>query len=437
MTTAEFGSLTLLIFVILGVAHLTGWLFVKLRQPRVVGEIVAGVLLGSAVLGRFAPHVSTTLLGGNSGQNGDSAAAVLGFLYNLGLLLLMFASGAETKGLFNRQDTREVAWLGGIGTALPFLFALLLAPLAPLHLLMADPSAARAPITLVVSIAIAVTSIPVISKILHDLNILHTRFARLVLGVAVLEDVVLWAVLAVATALAKSSNVPRSEIVSHVATTLVYFAIGLFVAPTLLKKISRNRLNVLATNSPLAYVFLVLMAYSAIAALFDVSLVFAAFLAGLALVKDKRLMEAIRTISNVSFAIFIPIYFAVVGYKLDLTKSFSFGLLAVFLTVACVVKLIAAGAGARIAGFPWRDSVNLATALNARGGPGIILASVALDAGIVNAQFYTTLVLVAVLTSQLAGAWLDYLLRKGLPLLTGEQTRETAKPAPGLGERAA
>jgi Kef-type K+ transport system membrane component KefB len=207
----------------------------------------------------------------------------------------------------------------------------------------------------------------------------------------------------------------------HVIANLAFFAIGLFIAPTLLKKISRQRVNVLAVHAPVAYVFLVLLAYSAVAAMLDVNLVFAAFLAGLAVVKDKRLLEAIRTISSVSFAIFIPIYFAVVGYKLDLTKSFSFGLLAVFLSIACIIKLIAAGAGARFAGFSWRDSTNLAAALNARGGPGIVLASVALDAGIVNAPFYTTLVLVAVLTSQLAGFWLDYVLRKGQPLLSGQE----------------
>ena len=437
MNTAQFGSLTLLILAILALAHLCGWLFVKLRQPRVVGEIFAGVLLGSAVLGHFAPHISASLFGSDAlNSHGEVTSVVLGFLYNLGLLLLMFASGAETKGLFNRQDSREVAWLGGVGTAIPFLLALLLAPLMPLHMLMRDPSASRTPITLVVSIAIAVTSIPVISKILHDLDILHTRFARLVLGVAVLEDVVLWAVLAIATSLAKSANVPRREIVMHVLANLVFFAIGLFIAPTLLKKISRQRVNVLATNAPVAYVFLVLMAYSAVAAMLDVNLVFAAFLAGLAVVKDKRLLDAIRTISAVSFAIFIPIYFAVVGYKLDLTRSFSFGLLAVFLTLACVVKLIAAGAGARFAGFSWRDSMNLSMALNARGGPGIILASVALDAGIVNPPFYTTLVLVAVLTSQVAGFWLDHVMRKGQPLLS-EQTIP-AKSAPSdLPSRAA
>ena len=137
---------------------------------------------------------------------------------------------------------------------------------------------------------------------------------------------------------------------------------------------------------------------------------FGAFLAGYAIAGDKRRsLEALETLKKFSFAVFIPIYFAVVGYRLDLSRNFSFAMLAIFLVVACVVKLFSAGMGARFAGFGWRDSVNLAMATNARGGPGII-----------NAAFYTTLVLVAVLTSQAAGAWLDYVLRKGWPLLEGQ-----------------
>src|SRR5205085_23045 len=350
MSTAEFGSLTLLLLVVVTAAQLLGHLFAKLRQPRVVGEILAGVLLGPSLLGRLAPSLSTKIFVGNSGS--DHHAVILGFLYNLGLLLLMFASGAETKGLFRRQDRREVVCLGIVGTGLPFLLTLILAPLLPLQMLM-GASRQTIPLLLVVSIAMAVTSIPVISKILHDL----------------------------------------------------------------------------ATGAPIAYVIAVLLAYAALAALLDVSLVFAAFLAGLAVMKDERLNDAVHTISRISFAIFIPIYFAVVGYKLDLSKSFSLSMLAFFLAVGCLVKLLSAGMGAKIAGFNNSDSVNLAMALNARGGPGIVLASVAFEANIINASFYTTLVLFAVLTSQIAGAWLDYVLRKGWPPLSGDEIeRETPAP---------
>jgi Kef-type K+ transport system membrane component KefB len=122
------------------------------------------------------------------------------------------------------------------------------------------------------------------------------------------------------------------------------------------------------------------------------------------------------------------VYFAIVGYRLDLGKTFSLSMLTLFLVGGCVVKLISAGMGARLAHFRGLDAINLAVALNARGGPGIVLASVAYDAGIINGAFFTTLVLMAIITSQAAGAWLEYVLRKGWPLLS-TQPEETALAA--------
>jgi Kef-type K+ transport system membrane component KefB len=430
MSNADFGSFTVFLFLLLAAARLLGYLFTRIRQPKVVGEIFAGVLLGPSLLGHFAPAISAAILPlHQDSPAGASYAAVLSFLYNFGLLLLMFASGAETKGLFNREDRRQVAWLGALGTGIPFVAALCAVSFLPLGLL-AGRSHARLPLMLVVSIAVAVTSIPVISKILYDLKILHTRFARLVLGVAVIEDIVLWALLAVATALAESGNIPHRKIAMHVSVTVIFLAFGLFAAPKILGRLTRSRWNVLAATSPIAYIMVVLLAYAAVASLLDISLVFAAFLAGYAVVADRDLLpQAIAAITDVSFSVFIPIYFAVVGYKLDLGRTFSFSMLAIFLLLSSGVKLLSAGLGARIAGFGIGDSVNLATALNARGGPGIVLASVAFDAGIINAVFYTTLVLVAILTSQAAGVWLAYILRSGRPLLSGES-------AQGLGHRA-
>jgi Kef-type K+ transport system membrane component KefB len=282
----------------------------------------------------------------------------------------------------------------------------------------------RTSLILVMSIAVAVTSIPVISRIFFDLKILHTRFARLVLGVAVLEDIVLWAVLAVATAVADASGLPQRKIAAHIAITFLYFVLGLSVAPRAMKRISKSRFNLLANTSPVSYTLLIALAYVAVAGLLDVNLVFAAFLAGFA-VSRKRLGEALETISRFSFALFIPVYFALVGYSLIFDRSFSMSMLAIFLAFACVVKMLSVGLGAQLAGFRGLDVINLAVATNARGGPGIVLASVAYEAGIISAAFYTTLVLVAVVTSQAAGAWLEFVLRKGWTLL-GESTQLSA-----------
>lgn len=426
MTTAEFGAFAGRLLVLFAAAHILGFLFTRLRQPRVVGEILAGVLLGPSVFGNF--------LSGSS-----SHEVAISFLYNLGLLLLMFASGAEMRGLFGKEDRRQVAWLGLVGTGLPFLFALAAAPQLNLAPLMGTVNQ-KLPLILVIGIATAVTSIPVISKILHDLKILHTRFARLILGVAVFEDIVLWAVLAVATSLAEAGSLPKQKIMWHVLITLGIFGGGLTLLPKLLRRLAAARWNVVAKNNPLAYLFIVLLAYTCLAALLDVSLVFAAFLAGFAVSRDAepQFAEAIGSLGRISFAVFVPIYFAVVGLKLDFSKSFSLAMVMGFLAIACAVKLVSAGLGARLAGFGWRDSVNLSISLNARGGPGIVLASVAFDAGIISASFYTTLVLVAVLTSQAAGAWLDLVLRKGWPLLsegygTRERAREGEVTAPAAG----
>jgi Kef-type K+ transport system membrane component KefB len=439
MSTSEFGTFSFLLLLLLATAQLCGYLFTRLRQPRVAGEIVAGILLGPTILGRLAPSLSHAIFPVTAGTGSDGKyEIVLSFLYNLGLLLLMFASSAETKGLFSRENRREVIWLGSVGTALPFLLALLIAPALPLGAVIGAANQ-RTALLLVIGIAVAVTSIPVISKILHDLRILHTRFARLILGVAVLEDVMLWAVLAVATALAARVALPVRQVVTHVVATLLYFAIGLLILPAVLRRVSRTRWNPLARTAPIAYIIAILLAYTAIAAVFDVSLVFAAFLAGFGVVVAdlEELTEALAVVSKISFSVFIPVYFAVVGYRLDLSRHFPLKMLLVFLILAGMVKLVSAGLGARLAGFGWLDATNLAITLNARGGPGIVLASVAFDAHIINAQFYTALVLVAVLTSQAAGAWLDFVLRRGWPLLSPQNARaavEAASDSPALGE---
>jgi Kef-type K+ transport system membrane component KefB len=433
MSDDQIGSIVILLLVLLSAAHLVGHLFVKLRQPRVIGEILAGMLLGPTLLGRFAPQFSAGLLGGSS-TNGQSIRAVLAFIYAMGLLLLMFASGTETRKLFGREDRRQVAWLTSVGTVLPFVVSLLLVPRLPMQTLMGT-AGQRIPLLLVLGIAVAVTSIPVISRIFHDLEIMHTRFARLVLGVAVIEDIALWAVLAIATALAKSAAVPKAEILFRISVTLVYFVAGLTVVPRLLRRLSHARWNLLATASPLAYLVAILFAFCGSAALLHVNLVFAAFLGGFGIARDRESFSAaIESLGRFSFAFFIPLYFVIVGFRLDLGSNYSFAMLAVVLAIACGIKLLSVGLGAKIAGFRGLDVLNLAVATNARGGPGIVLASVAYDAGIINAQAFTTLVLLAILTSQAAGAWLEFVLRKGWPLLTPVPAlaKVASKPDPGL-----
>ena len=412
MSDSALASVLLVLLLLVGFAQLFGYLFVKLRQPKVVGEIAAGIVLGPALLGRLPSLAHLIDIAKHQGN-------ILDFVYWLGLLLLMFLSGAETQQLFTREERREVGWLAIVGSGIPFVLGLVLGPWL-IRPVLAGPNGNPVSLIIILAVGVAVTSVPVVSKIFADLKILHTRFARLVLGVAVLEDIVLWLALAVATAMAGQTVLHPRAMAYHLFATLAFFVLALTIVPRVIKKLNKARFNILAKQSPVGYAIAVLFAYCAVAGALQVSLVFAAFLAGFAVVHKKRRLfaDALDAIGKVAFAFFIPVYFAIVGLKLDLVRGVSLWMMLAFIVGSCLLKILSVSLAGRFAGFRGLDLVNLAITTNARGGPGIVLASVAFDAGIISAKFYTTLVVAAVITSQFAGAWLDYVLRKGWPLLS-------------------
>jgi Kef-type K+ transport system membrane component KefB len=412
VSNSDLTSILFALLLLVGLAQLLGLLFAALRQPKVVGEILAGVILGPSLLGRLPLALPLT-------QVTVHQAGILNFVYWLGLLLLMFLSGAETRQLFTRAERREVGWLTIVGTGIPFVLGLALGPWL-IRPSLAGPNGNRISLVIILAVGVAVTSVPVVSKIFADLKILHTRFARLVLGVAVLEDIVLWLALAIATAMAGKTALSLRQLSLHLTATVGFFFLGLTIIPRIVKRINKARFNVLAQRSPIAYAIAVLLAYCVVAGALDVSVVFAAFLAGFAVVHKRRRLfaEALDAIGKVSFAFFIPVYFAIVGLKLDLVRGFSLWMTLAFIVGSCIVKILSVSLAGRFAGFRGLDLINLAITTNARGGPGIVLASVAFDAGIISPRFYTTLVLAAIVTSQIAGAWLEHVLRRGWALLT-------------------
>jgi len=424
MSVLEFGHFVLTIAVLLVAVHGLGYLAERLKQPRIVGEILAGILLGPFVLNPLAPRAFAKLF-----SFSPSAGTVMGFLYQLGLILLMFCSGAETRRLLAKENRRNTFLLLTVSDLASFALVLGLgfAGMIPLHLL-TGTAGQRTSTLLIVGIATAVCSIPVISRIFWDLGIMRTRFVSLILGYALLEDLALWVVLAFATAIATTATLAQqhvtSAVSSHVMATLIYTIMGLFIAPAVLKWLSNGKWNLLYKASPVGYAMAVLMTYCAIAAVFDVNLQFAALLAGYGIVgglygsQRERFAAPIEAISKVSFGVFVPIYFGMIGYKLVFGRQFSFAILLVFLAGSSLISVFSAGLAAWLGGFRGLDVINIALTTNARGGPGIVLASVAYDAGIINAAFYTTLVITAVVTSQMAGAWLRFVLSRGWPLLS-------------------
>ncbi len=419
LAQSDVAHIILAIGLLLLVAHLAGHLFVQARQPRVVGEIIGGLLLGPTVLGAVFPGLENSLF-----PTTGVSASVLGALYQLGTIFLMFATGGTLRTLFRSTERKAAVSISTAGIVLPFA-----AGLAVFHFFglgyLHGSARNLGGLSLVFAAAIAVASIPVISRIMLDLGISNTPFARIVLSAAVIEDIVLYAVLAIAVGLAGGEVggfgvagwlriVPASVAgsVYYAAATVLILLFSLTVGRRIA---AACRSHVL---SPVAYLIVLLLAVTMICLTLSITPVFGGLAAGImtSQLEDEGANEARLAITQVGAAFFVPLYFAVVGLQLNLLRNFNPLFFAVFLGFACLAKGTSVYLGARVAGEARGASRNLAVALNARGGPGIVLASVAFGAHIIDQRLYAYIVLLSIVTSSFAGAWLGHVLRRGAPL---------------------
>jgi Kef-type K+ transport system membrane component KefB len=416
-TDGELARLLVALAVLLIAAHGCGNLFARLGQPPAIGEIVGGILLGPTALAAISPGVQHWIFS----STGTSAAA-LGAIYQIGLLLLMFAAGAEMRRLLERDAVRTAGLIAALGMVLPFGAGLgLVVALGPGEFI--GPAGNHAALIMVFGTAVAVTSIPVISRIMHDLNLLPTRFARIVLSAAVMEDIVLYVVLAVALGLTQTTSstafgIPAAldihtipqDIIYHTAAAVLFLAVALGFGGRAYKALCRAHEKVLTRRSPVAFQLLWMMSLSAAALALGLVPLYGAFTAGIAVaVTDDGLAARHdrNALTGISFGFFIPVYFALIGVRLDLIHHFSLPFFAGFLVFACIAKAASVYLGARLSRENRFMSCSLAVAMNARGGPGIVLASTAYAAGIINQTFFVSLVMLSVVTSLLAGSWLE------------------------------
>jgi Kef-type K+ transport system membrane component KefB len=413
---------------LLAAAHGFGWVFGRLRQPRVAGEILGGLVLGPTLFGLVAPDWQAAVF-----RTGRATEVGLGIAYQLGLLLLMYCSGAELRSLLQRGERKQVLGIAVAGNVLPFLAGLAFVTFYDTSRFV-GAAGDQFSFALVFALAVAVTSIPVISRIMADLGILGTRFARIVLSVAVVEDLAVYIVLNIALGRAAAGGVKGSSLPAlvglqpasaagggyYTVVTLAFFALPAVLGTGMVQRLADLRGNLLGRASPIAFQIVFMLVLAGLAAFLGVAPLFGALVAGI-MAGDLRgrNLEARTTITSFSYAAIIPLYFALVGLRLDLVGAFEPLFFLAFLIFACLVKSISCYFGARLAGEGPSDARNLAVALNARGGPGIVLASVALDAGIIGPSFFTTLVMLALITSVIAGSWLEAALRRGGLLLTG------------------
>ena len=399
------------------VAHGMGSLFVRFRQPRAIGEVVGGLLLGATLFGDLAPHAQAWLF-----PTTGATPTVLAAVNQLGLLLLLFITGVEIRRVFHREERRTVGAVFVTGMLIPFLAGV---AHPPVHEPAPDVGPER--------------QHQVVPARLRHLDGGHQHPGDLAdharprhprhrtspassSGVAVLEDLVLYVVLAIAIGYAGAQagalfGLPdalgitggsNTDLGYHVLATVAFLAVSLLAGPAAYRWIGGLRVNLIQRASPIGHqlTFMFLLTIAALG--LGIEAFFGALVAGIVVGStEPEPSEATMAVTSFALAFFIPIYFAMIGLGLDLVHGFSVVFFAGFLLAACAIKAASVFVGARAAGENSRSSLNLAVAMNARGGPGIVVASTAFAAGIISQPFYAVLVLLAIVTSLAAGAWLD------------------------------
>jgi len=404
MSDFELSRLLLSLLLLLSSALAIGQLFDTLRLPRVIGEICAGLIFGPSLLGAVAPDLHRWIF-----LAFDDQQKLLSVFYWLGLILLMFSAGFKVSTTFARGDQALVLKLiiGGVG--LPFVFGFVASSWLP-NRLQPDPLA----FSIVVATAAAVTSIPVLTKIFLDLGIGAGRFARLTLTAAAVQDLLLWTVLSVAIALQQGQILHGGDLLLTILATLAFTVFAILAAPTLVRLAGRLVIERSPDDALLGYTLLVCLALVSVASVLEVNIVFGALLAGLVIGRFRApQMEVVRgAITNVSAWFFVPIYFSLVGLQMDLQSHLDLGLLLTFLLASSVIKVASVVLATRTAAGSWSHALDFGMVMNARGGPGIVLASLAYAANIIDQYLFVALVMTSILTSMLAGVWLRQRLDK-------------------------
>ena len=381
-------------------AYSLGTLMEKIKAPRVVGEITGGILLGGTLMYHFFPELISSIF-----QAYEAEDKVLNIFYQLGLIFLMLLSGYNTKLEIDKSNIRTIACVFTGATILPMLGAI------PFINLFKDAFIGSAgndiSFGLVFTIGVAITSIPVISKIFFDMGIMNTRFSNTVLTVSTFQDLCLWILLNAAVRIATVGEAKISDML-----IVVVFTLGLFVIAKLITDHIHTRdMDIKAiTFYSISFVFLLLVC----AGLYTVgiNIMYAAFLVGYVVqnfvgdAEESDAKKRMESLGDFAFSFFVPIYFALVGIQLNLIHDFSLVRFLIFFAIAFGLEAVGTLLMLQLTNLNRQTKINFAITMNARGGPGIVLATVAYSYQIISIEFFTVLILTTMLSSLVAGYWL-------------------------------
>lgn len=394
-------------FVILACCRLIGWLGQKyLKQPQVVGEMIAGVLLGPSLLGLFLPEIQKWVFP-------TETKGVLYVVAQLGVGMYMFLVGLGFRSDHFKSNLRKAAAVSISGMAVPFLIAIVGTPWLMQVPGLFSPNATRFDATLFMGAAIAITAFPMLARIIHERGLSHTSLGTLSLSAGAIDDAAAWCVLAVVLA---SFGVSSGSALTTIVGGIVFATFMILVMPRLLTVLGRRAEREQAmtqTLSPtLLSIVLMLFMLAAYAADFiGLHAVFGGFLLGTVMPRGALTENLRRLLEPFTVVVLVPTFFAYSGLntQLSMVNNLELLLIAVVVLAASILaKFGACWAAARLSGQDNRTALGIGALMNSRGLMELIIINIGLQAGVIGPALFSMLVLMAIVTTLMASPLFEY-----------------------------
>lgn len=399
----QLSTLLVQIGVIIVTARLVGWLFQRLRQPQVIGEMVAGIVLGPSLLGWLAPGVSATLFPADS-------LGFLNALSQIGLLVFMFLIGLELDPQLLHERGRTALITSTASILVPFVLGAGLA--VYLYPFFADRSVNPLHFALFVGTAMSVTAFPVLARILSERGLLRTEVGTVAIASAAVGDVSAWCILAGVVALVRAAEgqVPFWVTLGGALAFTVLMLGG--VRRLLIGLEFLFQLHGKLTNGILAIVLAVVLASAWATEWLGVHALFGAFLAGAVMPRERHFVHALaEKLEGMTVVLLLPLFFAFTGLRtsLGLVGSADLWVCVLVIGIAILGKFAGSALAARLSGMPWREAGAIGVLMNTRGLVELVVLNIGLDIGVLSPTLFAMLVLMALATTFMTTPLLEWM----------------------------
>lgn len=389
------------IITIILTARILGWICKKIGQPTVIGEIIAGIVLGPSLIGMFFPEFSNALFPTQSLGN-------LQFLSQIGLILFMFMVGMELDLKTLQNKAHEAIVISHASIIFPFALGIGLAYY--IYQTFAPPNVQFLSFGLFIGIAMSITAFPVLARIVHERGIHKTKVGVIVITCAAVDDITAWCILAAVIAIVKAGSFVSS--LYTIAIAVIYVMVMIKLVRPFLKRVGDlypTRENMSKQVVAIFFLTLILSAYAS--EIIGIHALFGAFMAGTIMPESTRFRNMFtEKIEDVALVLLLPLFFVFTGLRTEIgliNDPYLWKITALIILVAITGKFLGSALAAKFVKQSWRDSLTIGALMNTRGLMELVVLNIGYDLGILSPEVFSMMVIMALVTTLMTGPALD------------------------------